>query len=158
MTRLSSLQFCLCLQASLVCGEYGWQSKEYLAFEEIAQKIIEMKDVQPLVDGGWIMKQTGLEQYAIQKFAEALEVVPCTLAENAGMNTTNTLAGLRAEHAKGNIIGIDSVTSEMIRAARARWDLRVETYDTEAELHKRIRLFVADVMNRELHGDLDRLD
>ncbi|WP_148413494.1 hypothetical protein [Haloferax sp. KTX1] len=52
----------------------------------------------------------------------------------------------------------DSVTSEMIRAARARWDLRVETYDTEAELHKRVRLFVADVMNRELHGDLDRLD
>ncbi|MBC9986096.1 hypothetical protein E4P24_06900 [Haloferax sp. AS1] len=51
-----------------------------------------------------------------------------------------------------------TVTSEMIRAARARWDLRVETYDTEAELHKRIRLFVADVMNRELHGDLDRLD
>ncbi len=29
---------------------------------------------------------------------------------------------------------------------------------SEAELHKRIRLFVADVMNRELHGDLDRLD
>ena len=56
------LRFCLCLQASLVCGEYGWQSKEYLAFEEIAQKIIEMKDVQPLVDGGWIMKQTGLEK------------------------------------------------------------------------------------------------
>ncbi|KTG08029.1 DUF7509 family protein [Haloferax profundi] len=51
-----------------------------------------------------------------------------------------------------------SVTSEMIRAARARWDLRVETYDTEEELHKRIRLFVADVMNRELHGDLDCLD
>ncbi|QOS11502.1 uncharacterized protein HfgLR_06800 [Haloferax gibbonsii] len=51
-----------------------------------------------------------------------------------------------------------TVTSEMIRAARARWDLRVETYDTEAELHKRIRLFVADVMNRELHGDLGRLD
>ncbi|KAB1196440.1 MULTISPECIES: hypothetical protein [Haloferax] len=51
-----------------------------------------------------------------------------------------------------------TVTSEMIRAARARWDLRVETYDTEDELHKRIRLFVADVMNRELHGDLERLD
>ncbi|WP_411968442.1 hypothetical protein [Haloferax sp. YSSS75] len=51
-----------------------------------------------------------------------------------------------------------TVTSEMIRAARARWDLRVETYDTEEELHKRIRLFVADVMNRELHGELERLD
>ncbi|WP_416839525.1 hypothetical protein [Haloferax sp. DFSO52] len=51
-----------------------------------------------------------------------------------------------------------TVTSEMIRAARTRWDLRVETYDTEEELHKRIRLFVADVMNRELHGDLALLD
>ncbi|KAB1188609.1 MULTISPECIES: hypothetical protein [Haloferax] len=51
-----------------------------------------------------------------------------------------------------------SVTSEMIRAARARWDLRVETYDDEAELRKRIRLFVADVMNRELYGELERLD
>jgi chaperonin GroEL (HSP60 family) len=27
----------------------------------------------------------GLEQYAIQAFAEALEVVPVTLAENAGL-------------------------------------------------------------------------
>jgi hypothetical protein len=51
-----------------------------------------------------------------------------------------------------------TVTSEMIRAARVRWDLRVETYEDEAELRKRIRLFVADVMNRELHGDLERLD
>ncbi|WP_410764852.1 hypothetical protein [Haloferax sp. DFSO60] len=51
-----------------------------------------------------------------------------------------------------------TVTSEMIRAARARWDLRVETYDDEEELVKRVRLFVADIMNRELHGDLDRLD
>ncbi|MFC7203773.1 hypothetical protein ACFQJC_09615 [Haloferax namakaokahaiae] len=51
-----------------------------------------------------------------------------------------------------------TVTSEMIRAARARWDLRVETYDDEQELRKRVRLFIADIMNRELHGDLDRLD
>jgi hypothetical protein len=51
-----------------------------------------------------------------------------------------------------------TVTSEMIRAARTRWDLRVETYDDERELLKRVRLFVADIMNRELHGDLDRLD
>lgn len=59
-------------------------------------------------------KQTGLEQYAIQKFAEALEVIPLTLAENAGMNTTDTLAALRAQHAQGNgRIGIDSVASEM---------------------------------------------
>ncbi|QDZ23945.1 subunit theta of T-complex protein 1 [Chloropicon primus] len=59
-------------------------------------------------------KQTGLEQYAIQKFAEALEVIPLTLAENAGMNTTDTLAALRAQHAQGNgRMGVDSVASEI---------------------------------------------
>jgi hypothetical protein len=31
-----------------------------------------------------------------------------------------------------------NVTSEMIRSARTRWDLRVETYDTEEELTDRI--------------------
>jgi T-complex protein 1 subunit theta len=60
-------------------------------------------------------KQTGLEQYAIQKFAEALEVIPFTLAENAGMNTTDTISALRAQHAQGNVrMGVDSVTSEMV--------------------------------------------
>ncbi|WZN65302.1 subunit theta of T-complex protein 1 [Chloropicon roscoffensis] len=59
-------------------------------------------------------KQTGLEQYAIQKFAEALEVIPLTLAENAGMNTTDTLATLRAQHAQGNSrLGVDSVKGEL---------------------------------------------
>jgi len=48
----------------------------------------------------------------------------------------------------------NDVTSEMIRSARTRWDLRVETYETEAELVDRLRLFVADVMHREQFGDL----
>lgn len=52
----------------------------------------------------------------------------------------------------------DDVTSGMIRAANARWDLRVETYETEAELVKRVRVFSVDVMNREQFGDLDRPD
>ena len=50
-----------------------------------------------------------------------------------------------------------SVTSEMIRSARTRWDLRVETYETEAELVQVVRRFVATVMNRERYGDLDYL-
>ncbi|RDI70041.1 DUF7509 family protein [Halopelagius longus] len=49
------------------------------------------------------------------------------------------------------------VTSAMLRAANERWDLRIESYETEAELLDRLKLFVADVMNRELHGDLDPL-
>jgi T-complex protein 1 subunit theta len=44
----------------------------------------------------------GLEQHAMRVFAQALEVVPRTLAENAGLNSLNVLSQLRAIHdAKG---------------------------------------------------------
>jgi T-complex protein 1 subunit theta len=53
-------------------------------------------------------KQTGLDQYAIQKFAQALEVVPRTLAENAGVNATDCVYNLYAAHANGDIsAGVD---------------------------------------------------
>lgn len=51
-----------------------------------------------------------------------------------------------------------NVTSEMIRSARTRWDLRIESYETEAELLALVRRFVATIMNRERFGDLDYLD
>lgn len=41
----------------------------------------------------------GLEQYAINKFAEALEVVPRILAENAGQDPTDVISALYAAHA-----------------------------------------------------------
>lgn len=44
-------------------------------------------------------KETGLDQYAIQKYATALEVVPRTLSENAGLNATDVIAQLYAAHA-----------------------------------------------------------
>lgn len=49
------------------------------------------------------------------------------------------------------------VTSEMIRSASVRWDLRVETYATEAELVDTVRRFVVTVMHRERYGDLEYL-
>ena len=51
-----------------------------------------------------------------------------------------------------------NVTSEMIRSARTRWDLRVETYETEAELVETLKRFVLTTMNRERFGDLEQLD
>lgn len=50
------------------------------------------------------------------------------------------------------------VTSAMIRSASVRWDLRVETYETEAELVGKLRRFAGGVMQRERRGSLDRLD
>jgi hypothetical protein len=52
----------------------------------------------------------------------------------------------------------DDVTSAMIRSAQVRWDLRVETYDTEAELVSKLRLFAGGIMHRERRGALDQLD
>ncbi|CAL9112136.1 unnamed protein product [Musa acuminata var. zebrina] len=54
------------------------------------------------------LKETGLDQYAIAKFGESFEMVPRTLAENAGLNAMEIISSLYAEHAAGNIkVGID---------------------------------------------------
>ena len=43
----------------------------------------------------------GREQLAVKSFAEALEVVPITLTENAGLDPIDILSELRASHEKG---------------------------------------------------------
>lgn len=48
------------------------------------------------------------------------------------------------------------VTSAMIGSANVRWDLRVETYGTEAALAATLRRFAGAIMHRERRGDLDR--
>mmetsp|Transcript_10547 Transcript_10547/g.15651 ORF Transcript_10547/g.15651 Transcript_10547/m.15651 type:complete len:550 (-) Transcript_10547:1341-2990(-) len=60
----------------------------------------------------------GLDQYAIRAFGKALEVVPRTLAENAGLDQGKVLAALVAAHANGkacagvdiDAMGIDGAT------------------------------------------------
>ena len=42
----------------------------------------------------------GKEQLAIEAFADALEVIPRTLAETAGMDPIDTVVRLRSKHAK----------------------------------------------------------
>ncbi|KAL7470964.1 hypothetical protein ACHAXS_011252 [Conticribra weissflogii] len=50
----------------------------------------------------------GLDQYAIRAFGKALEVVPRTLAENAGLDQGAVLAALGAAHASGKrLAGVD---------------------------------------------------
>jgi len=43
----------------------------------------------------------GREQLAAQRFAEAIEIVPLTLGENAGLDPIDILSDLRARHEKG---------------------------------------------------------
>jgi hypothetical protein len=43
----------------------------------------------------------GMEAYCFQAYADALEVIPTTLAENAGLNPIAIVTELRNRHAKG---------------------------------------------------------
>jgi chaperonin GroEL (HSP60 family) len=43
----------------------------------------------------------GKEAYCFQSFAEALEIIPTTLAENAGLNPIAIVTELRNKHALG---------------------------------------------------------
>ncbi|KAG5437843.1 hypothetical protein PCANB_000558 [Pneumocystis canis] len=49
---------------------------------------------------------SGIYQYSIKKYAEAFEVIPKTLAENAGLNSTEVLGKLYAAHHSSNIYTI----------------------------------------------------
>ena len=50
----------------------------------------------------WTNTLSGREQLAAEKFADALEVIPITLAENAGMDPIDTTTDLRAKQSKGS--------------------------------------------------------
>ena len=60
---------------------------------------------------GYAQKLSGKEQLAVQAYAEALEVIPMTLAENAGMDPIDSLMEVRSKHqtkaAKAKWVGID---------------------------------------------------
>jgi len=57
----------------------------------------------------WADNFDGREQLAIKKYAEALEIIPLTIAENAGMDPIDTMATLRAKQNQGQKwTGIDA--------------------------------------------------
>jgi len=65
---------------------------------------------------GYATKVGGREQLAIEAFAESIEIVPKTLAENAGLEPIDILVGLRSAHDKpnGHIMGVDVFTGKII--------------------------------------------
>ncbi len=57
----------------------------------------------------------GREQLAVGKFAEALEVIPRTLAENAGLDPIDMLVEMRSQHEKGNkTAGLNVFTGKVV--------------------------------------------
>jgi len=84
-----SLHDALCVIRSLVKKRYllaGGGAPEV----EVAMKLEQLADT-----------LTGKESFCVRAFASALDVIPTTLAENAGHNPISVLTELRARHRQG---------------------------------------------------------
>ena len=57
----------------------------------------------------------GREQLAVEAFADAVDVIPRTLAENAGLDPIDSLVDLRSRHADdGSVSGLDAYTGDVL--------------------------------------------
>ncbi|MBC7130062.1 TCP-1/cpn60 chaperonin family protein [Candidatus Bathyarchaeota archaeon] len=62
----------------------------------------------------------GREQLAVKSFADALEVIPITLAENAGLDPIDIISELRAKHENGEIwAGVEVISGKISNMAEA---------------------------------------
>ncbi|MBC7114952.1 MAG: thermosome subunit, partial [Archaeoglobi archaeon] len=58
---------------------------------------------------------SGREQLAAEAFAEAMEIIPKTLAENAGLDPIDTIVDLKAAHERGEkSAGLNVFTGEVV--------------------------------------------
>ncbi|KAF4521211.1 hypothetical protein B566_EDAN010750 [Ephemera danica] len=74
---------CLVRQRALIAGGGAPETEVALQLSRYAQTI------------------TGVDAYCFRAFSDALEVIPLTLAENAGLNSISTVTELRNRHAQG---------------------------------------------------------
>lgn len=80
----------------------------------------------------------GVEQWPYKAVAQALDIIPKTLAQNCGANIIRTLTALRAKHAAGeNTWGIDGETGVLVdMKIRGIWEplsVKMQTYKTAIE-------------------------
>lgn len=76
----------------------------------------------------------GREQLAVEAFAEAMEVIPRTLAETAGMDPIDTIVALRSKHAgkEGKWIGVNVYNGKLddMKKNKVTEPLKVKTQAT----------------------------
>lgn len=80
----------------------------------------------------------GVGQWPYRAVAQALEIIPATLAQNCGANTIRTLTALRAKHATGaHTWGINGETGQLVDMTELGiWEplsVKLQTYKTAVE-------------------------
>ncbi|MFC7185786.1 thermosome subunit alpha [Halorubrum yunnanense] len=89
----------------------------------------------------------GREQLAVEAFADALEVIPRTLAENAGLDPIDSLVDLRSRHDAGEFgAGLDAYTGDVIdmEAEGVVEPLRVKTQAIESATEAAVMILRID--------------
>jgi thermosome len=105
---------------------------------------------------------SGREQLAIAAFADALEVVPRTLAENAGLDQIDAMVDLRAAHEKNHHIGLDVFLGEVtdMKVAKVIEPHRVKKQAIQsaaeaAEMILRIDDMIASTATKQPEGGME---
>ena len=77
---------------------------------------------------------SGREQLAILAYASAIEIIPRTLIENAGLDTINLIADLKATHEDSSTVGINVFTGKLVdmQEAGVIEPLRIKTQAIQA--------------------------
>lgn len=99
----------------------------------------------------------GREQLAVQAFADALEVVPRTLAENAGLDPIDIIVALRTEHETGNFkAGVDVFEGKVRDMTNVLEPLRVKTHSiTAASENAQMILRIDDIISSKASAGPD---
>jgi len=89
----------------------------------------------------------GREQMAIEAFADAIEIVPRTLAENAGLDPIDMMIKVRAAHKKGmKYAGVDVETGDVADMMKKKViePLRVSTQEVRSAAEAAIMIMRID--------------
>jgi chaperonin GroEL (HSP60 family) len=104
----------------------------------------------------------GSEQLAALGFADALETVPFSLAENAGMDALETLLDLRARHASGEVwFGVDAASRAIVDMRTRRvyepLSVKLRVLQSAFEISSLLTRTGAYIIQRQVAGKQARL-
>ena len=89
----------------------------------------------------------GREQLAVEAFADAIDVIPRTLAENAGLDPIDSLVNLRSQHDGGDsTTGLDAYSGDIVdmEADGVVEPLRVKTQAIESATEAAVMILRID--------------
>jgi chaperonin GroEL (HSP60 family) len=103
---------------------------------------------------------SGREQLAVEQFAEALEFVPTTLAENAGLDPIEILTDLKSRHDSGERnAGINLFTNQIEDALEAKiiepYKIKSQAINSASEVATMILRIDDVIASSEKRGKMD---